>query len=1415
MSSSFFNTNFPDLPIQDCRKILRIEGVGGNSLPYLGFIEVTLSLPLSDSKSITKRIPMLVVNDTTYNVSVPLLLGTNFLKDIEFGGAVPVTTLHSAVRMAVSLMQVRTELLDKANGVLGDVVASTDLCITAHSGVISYGTAHITIPVRKQLALIQQCSVSVPLISGAVEVSAGMCDIPFEIENRTDFPINIKKGDRIAQIFQASVEVPDVNDFTDDSSFINSFDFSHLPEDEVCELKEFLSKHRDIFALSTTELGCTDVVTHKIELNDETPFKEKIRPIPPGAYDELKRHLAELLTAGVITESKSPFSSNMVLIRKRDQTLRLCIDYRRLNLRTIKDSYALPRVDTLLDSLKGARYFASLDLISGYHQVALHPDHCERTAFAAGSFGFYEYVRMPFGLCNAPGTFERLMEKVLEGLNLVTCAVYLDDVVVFASTKEELYERLNEVFARIRAANLRLKPKKCKFLQKSLDFLGYTVSQDGVQCSETHLASVATWPAPTNIKELQTFLGFCNFYRRFISGYASIVQPLLMLLRGGGSGGRGKKKKIHKDSVPWSWGEKQQQAFEDIKVKLISPPVLAYPDYGKPFTLHVDASLLGLGAVLYQEFESKLRPIAYASKSLNNAEKKYSVHKLEFLALKWAMTEKFNHYLYGQSFVVYTDHNPLAYVTTSAKLDATGHRWLAEMSSYNFTIYYKPGVQNADADGMSRRPHPETEQTQCTRRISPEVFKEICALVASDKEFAGLGESLGLPFIAYTNAVSVSPGLPIDWAQEQRKDSDLARVIELVERDTRLTERQRKKEPPGVMRLLSYWVSLVIRDKVLYKRSKVLDSDYDRVVIPKSRRQQVLGMVHDDLGHLGRDKTISVAQERFFWVGLAKDVENKIKSCLPCICAKSPHLPERAPLCSITTTRPLELVCMDFVSLEMSKGGFQNILVITDHFTKYALAFPTRNQEAKTVAKILVDQFVVHYGIPERVHSDQGASFEGKIIKHLCQLLGMKKSRTTPYHPQGDGITERFNRTLLSMLKTLDASGKASWKDHVAPLVHAYNCTRHESTHFSPYFLMFGRTPRLPVDIFLGCPVELPSSVSSLKERLENAYKVASDVVKQAAGRQKQNYDRKVRGGQLHVGDRVLVKNVGLKGKNKLANKWKPDVFVIELQENPDIPVFKCKRENGTDTKTVHRNLLLPLALPYQDATAPETNVPARVAVKPCSDSESSENDSIGSSDSDEGLELHLDSSDIDDIDNSVPIMLIDNVIAPVDQIDAENVSTDDEVQLVSPLRSPVASNENVPLSPQVLVTSPPALQQPAAELTNSINPDVAEESIVEESIAEESVAEESVADALVSASGSPSVPQVAPEENAEVGPRRTGRTRKPPARYKEFVMSGMQTVSLGDWRDRVSVLVSLLNVFPSQNVIICEAIVQVITTFT
>ena len=483
------------------------------------------------------------------------------------------------------------------------------------------------------------------------------------------------------------------------------------------------------------------------------------------------------------------------MVRKKDGSLRLCVDYRKLNQKTKKDAYNLPRIDMLIDSLKGAKYFASLDLFSGYHQVSMKPEDQEKTAFAAGPLGFYQYSKMPFGLCNSPSTFQRLMEQVLEGLTMKTCAVYIDDIIVFAPSREELYTRLSEVFNRLRTANLRPKPKKCSFLQTKVEFLGHTVSQEGVQCSTKHIDAVASWPEPTNVSELQTFLGFTGFYRKFIPGYSTVAYPMLKLLKSSDAGKKackGKRKgKIH--YVPWEWGQQQRDTFETLKHSLISASILTYPDFGKRFILHTDASRKGLGAVLYQEMKGKNHVVAYASRSLTGSEKNYTVHKLEFLALKWAVTTKFHDYLTGNSFTVYTDHNPLVYVTSTAKLDANGHRWLEALSSYNFTIKYKPGKAHLDADGLSRRPHPEQEQRLCSKTISPDIFKEICALVSGDEEFTGVAESLGMPPSAVSNVTRIAQITTADWAYEQDKDKDLARVKQLVYRGTRLTSRQRKR----------------------------------------------------------------------------------------------------------------------------------------------------------------------------------------------------------------------------------------------------------------------------------------------------------------------------------------------------------------------------------------------------------------------------------------------------------------------------------------------------------------------------------------------------------------------------------------------------------------------------------------------
>lgn len=826
---------------------------------------------------------------------------------------------------------------------------------------------------------------------------------------------------------------------------------------------------------------------------------------------------------------------------------------------------------------------------SGYWQVEIREEDKHKTAFTVGNLGFYECNRMAFGLTNAPATFQRLMERTMGDLNLRECLIFLDDILIFSENFEDHLERLERVFSKLKEHGLKLKASKCEFFKTSVRYLGHIVSQSGVKTDPDKLLALTSWPEPKNIKELRSFLGFTGYYRRFIKDYARIVKPLNDLLVGHPTYQQpDQKKKKKKKPIPWQWQETQQLAFNTLKEKLSSPPILAYADFSKPFILHTDASTDGLGAVLYQEHDGLEHVIAYASRGLRNSEKLYPAHKLEFLCLKWAVTEKFHDYLYGNQFTVHTDNNPLTYVLSTAKLDATGHRWLASLSNFNFKLIYRSGKSNGDADGLSRRP-------QDTVQMFPDVVSAICQASTVKRENCPLAETLVI-----TNANSVVECVEsqqetfidctdlstVDWAQEQSADETIDRVRKLVIDGILPHRYDRDKISPEVLKYFREWKKLSVCNNVLY-RSSVLNGDVtQQLVLPFRFRNLVLQHLHDDAGHQGRDRTLSLVRSRFYWPGLESDVKNKVQNCDKCIRRKTIPRPS-AELVNIVSTQPMELVCIDFLSLERSKGGHEHILVITDHFTRYAQAFPTRNQLAKTTAKILFDNFIVHYGFPARLHSDQGRNFESNLIKELCSLAGVGKSRTTPYHPMGNGMVERFNSTLLNMLGTLETHQKDDWKTYVAPLVHSYNATRHDSTGYSPFFLMFGRHPRLAVDAYLGLSSPEEPTVKSrehyatkLKKRLQFAYKVASTESKKSADRHKANYDLKVREATLDVGDRVLVRQVGLKGKNKLADRWERIPYVVIAVPNADVPVYKVKKETGDNViKTLHRNMLLPFSV--------------------------------------------------------------------------------------------------------------------------------------------------------------------------------------------------------------------------------------------
>ena len=466
------------------------------------------------------------------------------------------------------------------------------------------------------------------------------------------------------------------------------------PEKEALDTRRLLMEFHHVFSLDKNEMGCIDTTEHVIKLTNSEPFKERFWCIAPLLVEEVHEHIQEMLDGGAIRPTNSPWCNTVVLVRKKDGTLRFCIDFCRLNERTEKDSFPMPRMIDTMETMVGAKIFSSMDLKSGFWQVKMAEESRPYTALMVGSLGVYEFLQMPFGLCNAPATFQRLMQNCLGELNLTYALIYLDDVVVFANTEAEHLKRLRAVFERFHEHGLKLKLTKCDFFKSKITYLGHQVSAEGMKPGIGNWKGIAEMVPPTTAMGIQRFLGAMGFYRRFIKGYAKIAQPLNDLISDENSKLKNQTIEI---TVP------ALKAFHELKLKCMQAPVLAFADFHKPFLLETDASSDGLSSVLSQKQEDgKYHPVAYASQSLKGSESKYHSSKLEFLALKWAVVDQFREYLQYKPFHVKTDNNPLIYVMTLPNLDATGHRWVAALAGYNMMIEYIKGSDNKVANCLSR-----------------------------------------------------------------------------------------------------------------------------------------------------------------------------------------------------------------------------------------------------------------------------------------------------------------------------------------------------------------------------------------------------------------------------------------------------------------------------------------------------------------------------------------------------------------------------------------------------------------------------------------------------------------------------------------------------------------------------------------
>ena len=1206
VSYAFYSKFLEQYSIEPLTDILNVECADGQTLPYMGYITVPLEANGVGLYSSPVDAILLVVPTRPYHDLVPVLLGTNVLevlmnqtKDtcgVKFLQSAMLTTPWYLAFRCITLQEKR---LQHNHNILAYVKATERVTIPPNREVVVNGYLEKCIPYHPVCALLQATPRS--KIPTDVDISPVIftyshddkVNLPVLINNISTRTVTLYPNELICEVQPVSVqELPPSNDNVHTADVIKDVILPHddLAQSERDEIHGLLHEFRDILSTGDTDIGHNDSVKHRIELENALPFKQRYRRVPPSMVEEVRNHLQHLLKADIIRKSHSPFASNVVLVKKKNGQLRLCIDFRQLNSRTIRDNYALPRIEEILESLSGNKYFSVLDMKSGYHQVEIAEEHKERTAFTVGSLGFFEFNRMPFGLTNAPATYQRLMEECLGDLHLNICFIYLDDLIIFANSFEEHISRLRQVFQRLRESGLKLTPKKCSLFMRRVKYVGHIVSDKGIEPDDEKIEKVVTWPKPTTKEEVRQFLGFVGYYRKFVKDFSKIARPLTDLLPPTRKKSK-KKKGTETETNAFVWGEEQDKAFEALKTQLSSPPILGYPDYAKPFELHTDASGKGLGAVLYQEQDGLKRVISYASRGLSKSERNYPAHKLEFLALKWAVTEKFSDYLSGHKFKVLTDNNPLTYVLSTAQLDATGHRWVAALAAYDFELKFRPGKQNADADCMSRLPGYGTETRN--KSISQEPEASSCTIPQESIKAICKTQTIRTPYIEClpVSATVVDDDLDesrladipsIDMKHAQQYDPDISLWLDFVNQHYRPTKHEIPQSSYHTT-ILQNFDKLCMKRGTLYREVAKENGPKYQLIVPGPLVSDVLYYTHNSLGHQGRDRTISLLKDRFYWPGMNKDVENWISNCGRCLRRKTPTN-IRAPLVNVTTTQPLELVCMDFLSLERSKGGEEYVLVITDHFTKYAVAVPTKNMTAKTTAEAFYKQFIVHYGIPSKIHSDQGGNFESNIIKELCSILDIKKSRTTPYHPMGNGTCERFNRSLISMIGTLRPDQKKDWKQFIGPLVHAYNSTRHDTTGVSPFSLMFGREPRLPVDLAFDIqhPMEKKQPISkyidNLKKKLRLSYDLAQKNIRKSQERQKEHYDKKVRGATVEVGDRVLVKIVAFDGRHKIADRWEEDPYIIISKPNPDIPVFKVRKENGEGRERVlHRNLLLPI----------------------------------------------------------------------------------------------------------------------------------------------------------------------------------------------------------------------------------------------
>ena len=571
------------------------------------------------------------------------------------------------------------------------------------------------------------------------------------------------------------------------------------------------------------------------------------------------------------------------------------------------------------------------------------------------------------------------------------------------------------------------------------------------------------------------------------------------------------------------WKAEHQEALEKLINIVTNPPVLAYANFDATFFVHVDASGQGLGAIMYQQLGDKIETVAYASRTLRPAEQRYHSTKLEFLAMKWAITHQFSHYLaYAESFKVFTDNNPLLYVMGLEKPNATTQRWVSDLADYNFSIHYRPGKINSDADCLSRMPLDIGKYVDlCSEEINLNIFQE---MVGSIEAVSEVPQHIDPETVMSVNAVDLleKDNSHLNMKEDQDSDPYIKPIKEGLFKMPKSVRSLKKQELLKPSRKLLKENSRLFLDEdgVLWRKNIT----GDQIVLPLKHRRLIYELLHHNLGHVGSERTYQLALQRVWWPTMKKDIEHFVRHQCVCRAQRTQSKPAVAPLVSIRSASPLEPVAIDFLHLEKASNGCQYILLITDHFTRFTQAYATTNKSALTAAKKLFGGYIPRFGIPARLLHDQGREFENQLFHHLEKFCGMVRSRTSPYHPMTNGACERMNSIVSQMLRTLPEKEKKKWPEKLNYLMFIYNSTQHSTTKMSPYFLMFGREPVLPIDFKLTGNSTRTLTITTYRDyvrdyesRMQEAYYLVNKFSNDAKDKSEQRWKMRLIANRLRV----------------------------------------------------------------------------------------------------------------------------------------------------------------------------------------------------------------------------------------------------------------------------------------------------------